>query len=355
MANPPEVPETDLSALFERYPEINFDTTEDILSSSGLSENFSSPCSNVTDHDDTTISNTSTSTAHTTPLRPSLRSAKAVEFSTLNGFLEDLARAHLPVTCKEAFEGLAQAMATLGSFLVPPNAEDLGSDISCNKQQILANVRWMSDQLRQSALNVAEQINNVDFVKTRGLFTVNPSEQYLWCIYRQRCFLITMYTTSPCRTEKTTLEDLVHLFNSCVYRAFLQLLGTQNIDIDVQGAINGLYDLLMTLLHDYNRWMRGMDDIEESYMRPLMDRIRSSPEVLEEIWREESLRERVMASIRNSEAPAMQPADKRVVQDHNLSISRRRPPIPPRNKQRYGRFYPEETEIPVGTHGGGIM
>ncbi|OAP55433.1 hypothetical protein AYL99_10406 [Fonsecaea erecta] len=161
MANPTEATEIDLSALFERYPDINFDTTEDIVSSSELCEYFSSPCSNATDRDDTPISNASTSTAHTTPLRPNLRSAEAVEFPTLDGFLERLAGADLPVTSKEAFEGFAQ-----------------GGDISYNKQQILAHSRTMSDQLQQSVLNVIEQIN-VDFVKTRAPFTANPSKQDL--------------------------------------------------------------------------------------------------------------------------------------------------------------------------------
>ncbi|KIX96340.1 uncharacterized protein Z520_08118 [Fonsecaea multimorphosa CBS 102226] len=337
MAVSAEAIETDLSALFDRYPDINFDTTGDVISSSGISEHFSSPCSNVTDHDDTPVSNDSTSTAHTTPLRPSLRSGEALELPTLDRFLEQLAKADLPMTCKEVFEGFAQAMAALGSLVVPTNGDHLGGYISSKKQKILAQTRLMSVQLRQSVLNVTEQINNIDFVKSRAPFTANPSKEDLWCIYRQRAVLITWYAALPCRTEQTMLEELAHVFDAYVYHPFLRLLGIEDVDIDVQEAINSLYDVLMTLLHDYAMWMSAMKDIAVNHMQPLMRTIRKCPQALEEIFKAESLGETVKASIGDSEAPGMQPADERVIRELNLSTSRRRPPIPPRSRQRYRR------------------
>ncbi|KIW74359.1 hypothetical protein Z517_12299 [Fonsecaea pedrosoi CBS 271.37] len=337
MADSAEATDTDLSALFDRYPDINFDTTGDIVSSSEISEHFSSPGSNATDHDDTPISHDSTSTAHTTPLRPSLRSAEILESPTLDLFLEHVASADLPLTCKEAFESLARATAGLGWLLVPTDGDPAGVHVACNKQKILALSRFMSAQLRQSVVNVTEHINNVDFVKTRAPFTADLSEGDLWCIYRQRSVLLTWYTALPCRTEQTMLEDLTHVFDSYVYHPFLQLLGIERVDIDVQVAVNGLYDVLMTLLHHYAVWMNEMKDITVNYMRPLMRRIRRSPQILGTISEAEELGEAVKASIGDSEAPGMQPHNERVIQELNLSVSRRRRVVPPRVRQRYRR------------------
>ncbi|KIW22327.1 uncharacterized protein PV07_12224 [Cladophialophora immunda] len=337
MANSADAIETDLSALFDRYPDINFDTTGDGVASSAISEHFSSPCSNATDHDDTPVSNDSVSTAHTTPLRPSLCSAAALEFPTLELFLEQLAVADLPVTCKEAFESLAQDVAGLGSLLGPTKGDHPGGYAACNKQKILEQIRLLAARLQQSVDNVTDNINNVDFVKTRAPFTAEPSEQDLWCIYRQRAVLIAWYAALPCRTEQTMLEDLTHIFDCYVYHPFLQLLGMEDVDSDVQEAVNGLYDTLMTLLHLYARWMNTMKDIRVDHMRPLMRRIRRSPQVLEEIFEAEHLGEIVKASMGDSEAPGMQPADERVIQELNLSIGRRRAAIPPRAGRRYRR------------------
>ncbi|EXJ69621.1 uncharacterized protein A1O5_07657 [Cladophialophora psammophila CBS 110553] len=337
MANSTEATEADLSALFDRYPDINFDTTGDLIFSSGISEHFSSPCSNATDHNDTPVSKDSTSTAHTTPLRPNLCSADALDSPTLDLFLKQLTNADLPLMCKEAFESLAQEIAGLGSLLVPTNGDHYNGYVDSNKLKILSQIRSMSVQLQQSADKVTEQINNIDFVKTRAPFTVDPSSQDLWCTYRQRAILITWYTALPCRTEKMILEDLTHVFDSYVYHPFLQLLGIEDVDIDVQDAVNSLYDVLMSLLHNYALWMNGMRDIQVNHMRPLMRRIRTSPRILEEIVEAEHLGETVKASIGSPEAPGMQAADERVIQELGLSTSRRRAAIPARVRQRYRR------------------
>ena len=55
------------------------------------------------------------------------------------------------------------------------------------------------------------------------------------------------------------------------------------MDLDIQDVINELYDMLMTLLHNYNLWWNGMRSIRYIHMLPILRRIQRSPEALQDI------------------------------------------------------------------------
>lgn len=98
-----------------------------------------------------------------------------------------------------------------------------------------------------------------------------------------------------------------------------------------------LYDAIMTLINNYNLWWKGMKDIRQNHMLPLMRRIRTSPDTIRKIAEMEHLTTAARAMIASSEAPGMQPADEGIVEELNRSADRRRMAIPPRTKQRYRR------------------
>ncbi len=133
------------------------------------------------------------------------------------------------------------------------------------------------------------------------------------------------------------LEELTHIFDAYVYNPYLELLALEEVEGDIQDAINETYDGLMTLLHNYNMWTKGMKDVKENHVQPLMRRMRQTPEVMREIAESEFDKIMAQASIGSPEGPGMQPADERTIQELNLSTSRRYAPIPRRARSRYRR------------------
>ncbi|KAJ9603103.1 hypothetical protein H2200_012398 [Cladophialophora chaetospira] len=333
MAGSLDLTDTDLSDLSDRYPDIKFDVADDFVPDCTISEHFSSPCSNSTDHDATPTSKKNTaSTAHTTPLRPLSHCAPESDIPTLDLFLEDISNADLPLISKEGFACLAQEMTILGALLVPESGDLHAGSIKSNKPKIHHQTQMMLSQLQKARDRVTDEIDNVDWIITRAPFTVEPAHEDLWCNYRQRGQLISQYTVLPCRTEKSMLEELTHIFDAYVYHSFLELLALGQVDAEIEDAINGLYDVLMTLLHNYNRWMTAMQDLKQNHMQPYMKKIRKSPEIRRDIAEAEFVKMMAKASIGSPEAPGMQPADERTIQELNLSTSRRYAPIPRRTE-----------------------
>ena len=191
MAGSLDLTDTDLSDLFDRYPDIKFDSTEDLGPACGVSEHFSSPCSNATNQDATPISKKNTaSTAHTTPLRPISHWALESDFPTIDMFLEDVHDTNLPLISKEGFAQLAREISMLGVLLVPGNRDYYEGYVNSNKPKIHHQTQSILTQLQQASNRVADEIDNVEWVKTRAPFTVEPALQDLWCNYRQRAKLI---------------------------------------------------------------------------------------------------------------------------------------------------------------------
>ena len=122
-----------------------------------------------------------------------------------------------------------------------------------------------------------------------------------------------------------------------MYNPFLELLSLDEVDVELEGAIHEVYDILMTLLHKYTLWMRGMKNLKEYYMQPLLKRIKNSPENRRDLAEDEFVKAMAKASIGSLEGPGMQPADERTIQELNLSTSRRHAPIPRRVRSRYRR------------------
>ncbi|OCT48050.1 hypothetical protein CLCR_04214 [Cladophialophora carrionii] len=337
MAGSLDLTDSDLSDLFDRYPDIIFDAAEAIIPAYEISEHFSSPCSSATNHQETPTSRNANSTAHTTPLRTSSGCGKESVLPTLELFLAGIESADLPLSSKEGFENLAREMTMLGSLLFPANGDYYEGYVDSDKPEIFRRIRSILTQVQQANNKVSDEIDNIEFVKARAPFNIAPGGQDLWCNYRQRAKLVAQYVSLPCRTEKTFLEELTHVFDAYVYNSFLELLTLEKVDTDVQDAMNRLYDVLMSLLHNYNIWMKEMRDLRENHMHPIMRRIRACPEILRDIAEAESVKAVAEASIGSPEAPGMQPADERTIQELNLSTSRRRAPIPRRMRSRYRR------------------
>ncbi|KIW62292.1 hypothetical protein PV04_10476 [Phialophora macrospora] len=337
MAGSLDITDSDLSDLFDRYPDIKFDAAEDFVPACEISEHFSSPCSSTANHRDTPSSKNANSTAHTTPVRPGPLCVKEPDLPTLELFLEQIENADLPLTSKEDFGNLAREMTMLGSLLVPDRGDYYEVYVDSHKPKMFSRIQSILTQIQQANNKVADEIDNIEFVKARAPFTIEPERQDLWSNYRQRAKLIAEYISLPCRTEQNILGKLTHIFDAYVYNSFLELLALEKVDIDVQDAMNGLYDVLMALLHNYNIWMRGMKDLRENHMQPVMRRIRACPEILRDIAEAEFVKAMAEASIGRPEAPGMQPADERTIQELNLSTSRRRAPIPHRVRSRYRR------------------
>jgi hypothetical protein len=145
------------------------------------------------------------------------------------------------------------------------------------------------------------------------------------------------YVSLPCRTERGLLEESTHIFDAYIYHPFLKLLGSEAIDVEMEDIINELYDTLMSLLHFYTEWMTGLVDLKGKLMQPVLERIRKSPEVVQEIAEAELVQAMAKASIGSSEAPGMQPADERTIQELNLSTSRQKVRFLRRVRSRYRR------------------
>jgi hypothetical protein len=190
MAGSLDLTDSDLSDLFDRYPDIKFDAAEDFVPACEISEHFSSPCSSATNHRDTPTSKKANSTAHTTPLRSSPRSAKESEPPTLQLFLEEIQNADLPLTTKEDFENLAREMTMLGSLLVPDHGDYYEGYVDSHKPKMFSRIQSILTQVQQAKNKVADEIDNIEFVKARAPFTIEPERQDLWSNYRQRAKLI---------------------------------------------------------------------------------------------------------------------------------------------------------------------
>ncbi len=183
--------DTDLSDLFDRYPDIKFDPAEDFVPACCISEHFSSPCSNATNPDATPTSKKNTvSTAHTTPLRPMSHYTQESDFPELHLFLENVHSTDLPLISREGFEILAREMTRFGALLVPGNRDYYEGYVDSNKPKIHHQTQSMLTQLQQARDKVADEIDNIDWIKTRAPCTVEPAPEDMWCNYRQRAKVI---------------------------------------------------------------------------------------------------------------------------------------------------------------------
>lgn len=181
----------DLSDLFKRYPDINFDAPEDFAASPAMNDHhFSSPCSDTTDHEATPAKN-STSTAHTTPLHHMSCASATSDLLAVDEVLDMLDNTDLPLESKQGFERLAQSVAVLGSFFIPDPNDKYEGFVHLNKQEITRYGQSIVAQLQQSNNKVRDNIDNIGMLTACAPFTVRPAIEDLWCIYRQRAKLIT--------------------------------------------------------------------------------------------------------------------------------------------------------------------
>lgn len=185
-----DLSESALFSLYARYPEIKFESSQELLVTD---ENFSSPCSNVTDRDDTQISREPESTAYTTPLRskPSfVEPAEGPEGPNLAEFLEQVRDARLPDVCKNGFSDLARMIEDLSFLLSHSRSQTLEQPLRLDKQEILRQSDPLLKLLRRANLNVKDEVNKVSCIKGLAPFMVIPSEHDLWSNYRQMARLI---------------------------------------------------------------------------------------------------------------------------------------------------------------------
>ncbi|EXJ81723.1 hypothetical protein A1O1_07788 [Capronia coronata CBS 617.96] len=316
MSNLVQRTKSDLDTLFTRFPDIKFDEASNLIEETHDKEHFSSPCSNNTDHDESLLSIQSTSTANTTPLRPMPRAAEALDVPNLADFLQHVDSTDLPAICKDWLKSLGRQVFDLARILLP-TSRDVAGHANSHRQEILDQSRPILVQLQDVDNRLQEQVRNIAYIKSLAPFVVEPAPQDTWTIYRQRAKLIVNYTALPSGTERKALVHLARIFDAYVYHPFLQLLGFDSVDADVQNRTNELYDNIMKLLQSYGQWWKGMKSIRYDYMLPLMRRIRSSPEILREIKEFEKAKEAARAVIGNVDAPGMQPVDRSVLRQLN--------------------------------------
>ncbi|EXJ77010.1 hypothetical protein A1O3_10167 [Capronia epimyces CBS 606.96] len=182
--------EANLNTLFARYPDIKFNSTSDLFDGGHDKEHFSSPCSNITDHDETLLSTDSASTANTTPLRPIPRTADAPDVPNLADFLEEVEGTDLPAGSKEGFKTLARQMKELARLLVPSSGQYFDGYANSNREQFLGRSRSILARLHDSNNRLEEQVRNISYIRSLAPFTVEPAQRDMWSIYRQRARLI---------------------------------------------------------------------------------------------------------------------------------------------------------------------
>lgn len=187
MDNCETISESELSSLYERYPEIKFEINEEPLIAGS---HFSSPCSNGTDGDNTQLSEESESTACTSPFHRRSPISGSHDGHAMLDFLQDVQRANLPESCRNGFSNLTRLVDSLGRLFPSQTDQHFKLSRVLDNQEILVQSEALLEQLHQVNLNVEEQVNNIAFVRGLAPFTVNPSEQDLWTNYRQKVQLI---------------------------------------------------------------------------------------------------------------------------------------------------------------------
>ncbi|KAL2434723.1 hypothetical protein ABEF95_003956 [Exophiala dermatitidis] len=329
MPGPHERPENNLTTLFERYPDITFDATTDLLDPECDREHFSSPCSNLTDHDEAHHSVESDSTANTTPLRPQPQRVQTAYMPDHSDFLVEVEGADLPEVCKHGFRTLAYHIAELTTLLVLLNGRLSSAYAKTNREAILAHSQDMLVQLRDANNMLAEHVRNDSYIKSLALFTIEPAQQDVWTIFRQRAQVIVDYTALPSASELKLSVHLAHLFDAYVYHPFIRLPDLSGIDLDIQARINDLYDGIMTLPHGYRRWCNAMKDIRHTYMLPLLRQMRESPVILQEIKDFEQAKSAALAVVGDPGAPGMRVIDETVIRYLEATASQRRRTVRP--------------------------
>jgi hypothetical protein len=100
--------------------------------------------------------------------------------------------------------------------------------------------------------------------------------------------------------------------------------------------INTLYDLVMTVLHDYRIWMKEVKQLKQTHMLPILSKIQGSPEVLQAIEDFARNREATKEMIRSGTIPGTQPLDKMTLEEIRV-WSMDLVPMPQRTKNKYRR------------------
>ncbi|KAJ9634032.1 hypothetical protein H2204_006580 [Knufia peltigerae] len=187
MDNRVTISESELSSLYERYPEIKFEINEEPLVACSQ---FSSPCSNDTDGDTSQLSAEAESTPCTTPSHRGSHLSDCHDGDAILDFLDSVRRANLPDSCRNGFSNLTKLVDNLSHLF--PSSTDQHFEIpdGLDNQEILLHSEALLEQLQQVNLNVEEQVNSIAFVRGLAPFQVNPTEQDLWTNYRQKVQLI---------------------------------------------------------------------------------------------------------------------------------------------------------------------
>lgn len=177
------------NALFARYPDIKFNPASDFFDGTHDKEHFSSPCSNNTDHEESLLSADSVSTANTTPLRPTPRTPDAGVVPTLANFMQHVERTDLPDVCKDWFKVLGRQMNDLARLLVPSDGR-LEGYANSRREQVLDRSQPLLARLQDSNNRLEERVQNILHIRSLAPFTVEPAQQDVWSIYRQRANLV---------------------------------------------------------------------------------------------------------------------------------------------------------------------
>lgn len=180
-------------SLFLRYPELDFDSAGDTLSTRSSStlvpetrdrlDSSPNPMGSTPNYRDDSIP--TESTAHDPPSRL-IQNRKAAEFGGWNEFIHLLQRSNLPQECLQYLTSLGQTILNIGTILhstLRPN----------QPSSVLRIGRWLLKSIRYSSTKVADQIDAISHLKLLVAFNVRPGELQLWSTYQQRARLVAKY------------------------------------------------------------------------------------------------------------------------------------------------------------------
>ena len=289
-------------SLFVHYPDLDFDpeaeTNADKMhkhhpshdaNDAGYSySHFSSPESNLTEHEESESFLTSSSTTHTTPSRHPTFGASSSHADEYTSYNVLLSKSDLPSVTVDYFENLGQQVVHLGSLV--QHLSQRQDPFSLEFDSIVKHSAWLHSQLASSHKSTTAQISTIESLLLLRTFAITPTDLSVWSIYRQRIQLITKHLSLPALTEHRLLESLLTVFDAYVYNPFLQLTCPKSdtvVPSVIRNAIHNLYDVVCQLVTTYHKWLAAMRSLKSNYLAPLMRRVEESTFIQREIKQSE--------------------------------------------------------------------
>lgn len=145
----------------------------------------------------------------------------------------------------------------------------------------------------------------------------------------------------PSKRELGLVQSLVFLYDAYVYNSFLQLYTVDYFDKQTFNIVNGISDTLMKWLQNYKDWCAGMTNLQDCYMKPLVDQLSKSESAKAELADFKLRVSRARATLSKPTMIAANYQDARIVDQ--LHLSGKRPGADMSSKRSRARYKREHT------------